>query len=230
VVRFWPHFPGEYRMRARSILVPFCLAVSAASSASADPPAGTPAAPSAAAPAEGKAKPDPKARAGTSPYNQTIQKGNVAYTTRDFQGAIGAYREAVQANPKDPMGYYMLGEAQLAAGSVAEADAAWNAGLTNAGDNDTVRAKLLFVLADLRERQGRWEDAKKAWDEYAQFCAGHPKAKGYTATATERKKMLEQRDDVAKKAEAVKQRIETRLKENGAPPPDTGPQGPGKKK
>ena len=175
-------------------------------------------------------KTDPKGRTGISPYTQIILKGNVAYSTRDFQGAIGAYREAVQSIPKEPLGYYMLGEAQLAAGSVAEADAAWNAGLTNAGDKDDVHAKLLFVLADLRERQGRWDDARKAWDEYAQFCTAHPKAKGYAATATERKKMIDQHDDVAKKSEAVKQRIEQRLKENGAPPPDTGPQGPGKKK
>src|SRR5262249_44940519 len=100
----------------------------------------------------------------------------------------------------------------------------------NAGEKDDIHAKLLFVIADLRERQGKLEDAKRAWGEYAQFVTAHPEVKGYTATATERKKMIDQHAEVAKKSEAVKQRIEQRLKENGAPPPDTGPQAPGKKK
>jgi len=160
---------------------------------------------------------------GPGPYSPKLQKGNAAYVARDFQGAIAAYREAIQEDAKDPLGYYLLGEAQLAAGNIAEAEASWQTGLRSVGSAENVQAKLLFVMADLRERQGKWADAKKAWDEYAQFLSTHPGAKGYAATATERNKAIDTHNDLETKYAAVKQRIEQRLKETTAPPPDTIP-------
>jgi tetratricopeptide (TPR) repeat protein len=166
---------------------------------------------------------DPKGQTGISPYMIKILKGNSAYTARDFPGAIAAYRDAIQDDAENPLGHYMLGEAQLAAGNLAEAEASWNAGLRYVGDRDALHAKLLFVLADLRERQGKWADAKKAWDEYSAFCGSHPNANGYAATATERNKTIDTHTDLETKYAVVKQRIEQRLKENGAPPPDSTP-------
>jgi len=60
--------------------------------------------------------------------------------------------------------------------------------------------------------------------------SSHPNAKGYAATATERNKAIDTHVDLETKYAAVKQRIEQRLKETTAPPPDDGPQGPTKKK
>ena len=104
------------------------------------------------------------------------------------------------------------------------------AGLRVVGAKDDFHAKLLFVVADLRERQGKWPDAKKSWEEYAQFLSAHPNTKGYAATAAERNKVIDVHVDLEAKYAPVKQRIEQRLKETTAPPPDTGPQGPTKKK
>src|SRR5207244_6203304 len=123
---------------------------------------------------------------------------------------------------------YFLGEAQLASGNMAEADASYAAAMRIVGARDDLHAKILFVIADLRERQGKWTDAKKAWDEYAQFLTAHPTVKGYTATATERTKVVDTHVDLETKYAAVKQRIEQRIKETTAPPPDDGPQGPTK--
>ena len=195
-----------------------------------NPPPAVPAAPA------DSAKPAPAAvplkfdAKGKSPYAMKIAKGHAAYVARDFQGAIAAYKDAIKDDAADPFAQYFLGEAQLAAGNIAEADASYAAGLRLVGAKDDLHGKLLFVVADLRERQGKWPDAKKAWDEYAQFLSSHPNAKGYAATATERNKVIDTRVDLETKYAAVKQRIEQRLKETTAPPPDDGPQGPSKKK
>src|SRR5438045_1367811 len=113
-------------MRARSILLPLSLTALALAGttlaiAEAPPPSdGTATAPASSGAAAGSKvqKLDPRGKTGLSPAMVQILKGNVAYSTRDFPGAIAAYRAAVQEDPKDPLGYYMLGEAQLAAGNV----------------------------------------------------------------------------------------------------------------
>ncbi len=193
----------------------------------ADAPQGTtpPAADSTKAPAA-----VPLGNKGKSTYGPNVMKGHAAFAARDFPGAVAAYKDAVKDDAMDPFAQYFLGEALIASGNMAEADASYAAALRLAGAKDDLHAKVLFVIADLRERQGKWADAKKAWDEYAQFLAAHPAVKGYTATATERAKVIDTRVDLETKYAAVKQRIEQRIKETSAPPPDDGPQGPTKKK
>lgn len=210
-------------MRAKFLLVSAGLSMLlVAAAAMADPPA---------APASSAAitKIDPKAKGG-SPYNAKLLKGMTAYTAKDYQGAIAAFKDIIAADANDALALYFLGEAQLAAGSMAEADASYTKGLSVVGAKDDLHAKLLFVIADLRERQGKWPDAKKAWDDYTQFLSAHPTAKGYATTATERNKVIDTHVDLEAKYSEVKKRIEQRLKETTAPPPDDGPQGPTKKK
>ena len=186
--------------------------VSASAAGGASTPAGSPAA---AAPPPG----DAKSKAVQSPYAAALAKGHAAYRARDYPAAMQAYREAIAADGSDPSGYYFLGEAQIAGGSTVEADASFAAGLRNAGNRDELRAKLLFVVADLRERQGKWLEAKKGWEEYAQFLSTHPGVKGYAATATDRTKVADARIDLDTKYAPVRQRIEDRIKENANPPP-----------
>jgi tetratricopeptide (TPR) repeat protein len=201
-------------MRSRSVglslLVTAVALVAATASAQTETGADAPA--SAAAGAEAKAK------TVKSPYSAKVQKANAAYVSHDFAGAVAAYREAIQETPNDPVVYYLLGEAQLGAGNLAEAEASWMSAVGKAGSRDDIRAKLMFVLADLRERQGRWADAKTAWDEYARFIGTHAVPKGYGATAAERIKAIDTRADLETKYAAVKQRIEQREKEATAPP------------
>jgi tetratricopeptide (TPR) repeat protein len=209
-------------MRVKFLLVSAGSMLLVASSAFADPPA----APTASAAAT---KIDPKAKGG-SPYNPKIVKGQTAYAAKDYQGAIAAFKDAIAADANDALAFYFLGEAQLAAGSMAEADSSYAKALSLVGAKDDLHAKVLFVIADLRERQGKWPDAKKAWDDYTQFLSAHPTAKGYATTATERNKVIDTHVDLEAKYSEVKKRIEQRLKETTAPPPDDGPQGPTKKK
>jgi TolA-binding protein len=169
----------------------------------------------AAAPAGSAAK----SKANAGPNAAAITRGHGAYMARDYPGAIQAYKEAIAQDGSDPASYYFLGEAQIAGGSTAEADASFAAGLRYVGSKDDLRAKFLFVIADLRERQGKWPEAKKAWEEYAQFLSTHPSVKGYSATATERVKVVDARTDLDTKYAPVRQRIEDRIKENASVPP-----------
>jgi predicted Zn-dependent protease len=210
----------DTRMRARSVGLPLLVTavalIATAASAQTEPDQGMPAAPAAGA--------EPKAKGIKSPYSVKVQKANAAYVSRDFPGAIAAYREAIQETPNDPVVFYLLGEAQLGGGNIGEAEATWLTALGKAGSKDDIRAKLMFVLADLRERQGKWAEAKTAWDEYARFVGSHSVAKGYAATAAERNKAIDTRVDLETKYGAVKQRIEQREKEAAAPPPAAAPE------
>jgi TolA-binding protein len=199
-------------------------AASATVGVSASTGASTPPGSPAAAP---PARNDPRAaKPAQSPYAAALAKGHTAYAARDFPAAMQAYREAIAQDGSDPSGYYFLGEAQIAGGSTVEADASFAAGLRNAGNKDELRAKLLFVVADLRERQGKWLEAKKGWEEYAQFLSTHPNVKGYAATATDRVKVVDARIDLDTKYAPVRQRIEDRIKENAAPPPPAADESP----
>ncbi|MET0593760.1 MAG: tetratricopeptide repeat protein [Polyangiaceae bacterium] len=160
----------------------------------------------------------PKSKSGASPAAGAIAKGHAAYMARDYAGAIQAYRDATHQDPTDVSAYYFLGEAQIAGGAMTEADGTFTAGMRYAGGKDDWRAKLLFVLADLRERQGKWADAKKVWEEYGQFVSTHPNVKGHPASATDRVKTVDAHVDLDSKYAPVRQRIEQRLKESGTIP------------
>lgn len=162
---------------------------------------------------------DPDGLTGISPFMIKILEGNAAYAARDFEASVAAYREAVVQNPEHPLGHYMLGQAQLAAGQPTEAEAAFERGVRFAGPYKELHAKLLFVLAGLHERQGRFEEAKKAYTAYAAFCRANPQVHGYPDNAEARIQMLDKREELAKQAALVKQRSEEREKELGLTTP-----------
>jgi len=158
---------------------------------------------------------DPGNRTHISKFMETCVKGNAKFVSRDFPGAIEIYRQAIQLQPNNPLGHYLLGEAQSASGNLAEAEASWT-NADNLGDKvPTVKTKLLFVLADLKERQKKWDDAKAAWTRYQQYVAAHPDAGGSAATATARIQAI---DDMLKQDKAydiVRQRIAAEKTDGG---------------
>ena len=82
-------------MRAKSLIISAGTSMLlVATSAFADPPA-------APAPAPAAAKIDPKAK-GSNPYNPKLQKGIAAYTSKDYQGAVAAYKERSPPTPTTP--------------------------------------------------------------------------------------------------------------------------------
>lgn len=159
---------------------------------------------------------DPKGVKGISPYIELIGKGDRAYIARDFDGAIATYREAIQAEPQNALGHYRVGAAQLAKGDQKEAEASFVAGLRFVAHDGTLKGKLLFALADLRERQKNNDEAIARWKEYSKNAEDEKEAVSYPATATERVSRNEVWKKNAADSAEVKDRIAKRLKEADA--------------
>ncbi|WP_437811279.1 tetratricopeptide repeat protein [Sorangium sp. So ce1078] len=193
-------------MQDRSLAVIASLAlavvVSAAPVAAQQSPAAPEAAPAAAAPP----RKDANGRGGVTPYTEQIMKGQASFVARDIPGAIAAFQEAIKLDPSKMLGFYRLGEAMLESGNAAEAETAWTTALGKKGP-DELQAKVLFCLADLRERQKNWQAAREAWGAYGAFLTSNPKAGGYPATPTERQKQIDRRVKDEKDYVAVKERI-----------------------
>lgn len=137
---------------------------------------------------------------------EQIVKGQASFVARDIPGAIAAFQEAIKLDPAKMLGFYRLGEAMLESGNMAEAETAWTTALGKKGTED-LHAKVLFCLADLRERQKNWQAAKEAWTAYATYVNGNPKSNGYPASADERLKQIDRRVKDEKDYAAVKERI-----------------------
>ena len=168
---------------------------------------------SASALAQDGPRKDPQGIKGISPFWESVKKGDNAYIARDFDGAIAAFKEALKAEPQNALGHYRIGEAHLAKGDTKEAEASWVAALRYVGENKALRAKIFFVLADLRERQKSLDDAKESWAKYEQFAKANPETKTYPATPPERVKRIETWKKMLKDYASVKQRITKRLAE-----------------
>lgn len=219
-------------MRSPSTATAIALALAtlaASGSAFAEEPAkkaAASAAPTGAAPATAGRK-DPRGITGVSPYTEAIAKGHALIAARDLAGGISAYQDAISQDPNNPIGHYFLGAARIMKNEFGEGQTSLESAIRFAGKNDEIQAKALFQIADIKERQDKLDEAKKAWDAYIQFVDGHQKAHGYSQNGAERMKVAEKRLAIVKSSLEVKARIEQRLKEVGAPPPDDGPQGPG---
>jgi tetratricopeptide (TPR) repeat protein len=172
-------------------------------------------APNATAKPPGEPVFDPDNKTAISRYNDTILKGNGKYLARDFPGALDIYRSAIPLAPKSALAYYVVAETQLAAGSLPEAEASLTQAEANSDEkNAQLRAKILFLHADVKERQKRWDEAKTAWQLYADFATKHAGA-GFAPSAASRLQAL---DDMLKQEKAyvaVRERIAA---EKNAPP------------
>jgi tetratricopeptide (TPR) repeat protein len=176
--------------------------------------------------AAGGKGPAPAASKSQTDFDNAVNQGMVKYVEHDIPRAIELFRQATQIQPRNPLGYYLLGEAQLGAGSLPDAEAAWLQGdqVSDSGPPG-VKGKLLFVLADLRERQGRWDDAKAAWKRYADFCAQSSDAGLFPESAATRIRDIEKMQQQWKDYTIVRKRI--RDEDGGAlgkmPPPEKAP-------
>lgn len=156
---------------------------------------------------------DPKGIKGISPYMEQIAKGDRAYVARDFDGAIQSYREAIKMDPEKALGHSRVASAQFAKGDQKEAEAALVNGLRFVGKDGTLKAKLIFALADLRERQKNNDEAIGRWKEYSKNAEEMKEAITYPASATERVARNEAWKKNVAESEEVKTRIAKRLKE-----------------
>jgi predicted Zn-dependent protease len=192
-------------MRTRGALISLAAATLFLANviASADPPKG------------GEIRRDPEGKRGISPYMELIVKGDAAFVAHDVHGAITAFQDAIKSDPSKMLGFYRLAEVEVDQGKLDDASGSLEAALSKKGDDD-LKAKVLFRIADLRERQGKWQAGKDAWAAYAAFLAGNPKAKGFPGTAQERIKQADRRMKDEVEYGKVKERIQKRIAEKEA--------------
>jgi tetratricopeptide (TPR) repeat protein len=156
----------------------------------------------------GAKKADASASSPSREYRSTCAQGNAKYVARDFDGAIELYRKAIDRAPHQALGYYLLGEAQLATGNLPDAETSWGRAAQEAGEKDpALQARILFVTADLKERQKKWEDAKAAWQTYLDWAGRFPDAGVFPASAQSRQVVLDTLIKQDKAYEVVRQRI-----------------------
>jgi tetratricopeptide (TPR) repeat protein len=174
----------------------------------ADGKKGASAGPTASVSASAGSKYDPNNVKAISEFMDTCVQGNAKYASRDFQGATDLYRKAIQLDPNNALGHYLLGEAFLAQNNLTEADATWSraANLSNE-KNPALRARILFVVADLKERQKKWDDAKAAWQVYLDWANRFADAGAFPGSATSRQQVIDTMTKQDKAYDVVRQRI-----------------------
>jgi hypothetical protein len=109
-----------------------------------------------------------------------------------------------------------VAEAQKLKGDLKAAEESYNSAMSLVGNDATMKAKILFCLADLSERQKDLEQATTRWAAYETFIKGAEKAKVYPASAAERKKRIQEWKQISADAAEVKLRVERRMKEGDA--------------
>jgi hypothetical protein len=120
------------------------------------------------------------------------------------------YNDAVKSDPHNPWAHYRLAEAQLQKGQMDEAQASLQTAVASAKEDAVVKAKALFMLADLAERQRKLEDANADWAHYSEHIAAHKDVKGFPASASDRQQRIAARQDYLVKYAAVAERIKAR--------------------
>jgi tetratricopeptide (TPR) repeat protein len=155
---------------------------------------------------------DPDNVTAISQFMETVVKGTSRYDAKDYPGAVDLYKKAIALNPRHPLGSYLIGEAYLASGNLGEAEAAFKTAedLTDP-KFAVVRSHVLFAVADVYERQKKWEQARAAWQAYSEHAAklgsddAGPRAHPQSGAA--RLKAVDEWLKLDKQYELVRQRI-----------------------
>ena len=162
---------------------------------------------------------DPENVTAISQAMETLVKGNEKYNAKDYPGAIDLYKKAIQLNPRMALAHYVLGEAHLATNNLGEAEAAFKAAEeTNEPKFPLVRSHILFAVADCYERQKKWEQARTAWQVYAEHAAKLGNDGGaFPQSSAARIKAIDDYMKLDKQYEIVRQRIAAEKADSGAP-------------
>ncbi len=167
--------------------------------------------------ADGGVKHDPDNRTALAEWMERCVKGNAKFLAHDVAGASDIYRQAIQLAPKRALPHYLLAEAFLSEGKLTEAEAELNDAEQASDDRDpNVHGKVLFVIADTKEREKKWDDAKAAWKAYSEYSAKHSDAGMTPATAPARVQAIDDMLKLDKAYEIVRQRIADESKDAGA--------------
>ncbi|MEN9578016.1 MAG: hypothetical protein RJA70_1025 [Pseudomonadota bacterium] len=160
---------------------------------------------------------DPKGVTGASPYLEQLKKADNAFVAGDYPAAQREFEAAIKLDPKNPLGHTRVAQVFIAKGELVAAFDRLEVASRFASDL-VQRAKVQFLQADIREREGKLTQAKTRWEGYQKLVAlpeadGASTGKVYPATAVERIRRID--DKAVRDADytEVKTRIENREKE-----------------
>jgi tetratricopeptide (TPR) repeat protein len=151
---------------------------------------------------------------GISGAMEAIVAGSAKYEQKDFAGALELFTKATKLAPRNALAFYCVGAAQLANGNLPDAEAAFRQADSVGDATPSVKAKALFAIADVLERQKKYEDAKAAWQRYLDF-AGKTDAGAFPASGTARVTALDEVIKLDKAYEVVRQRIAAEKEKDG---------------
>jgi tetratricopeptide (TPR) repeat protein len=164
---------------------------------------------------------DPDNIRGISVYVEQLNKGVAKFLAKDVTGALDVFRATIPLAPRNPLGHYLVAEAEIANGNLTEAENSIKQAEPLTDDrNPGVRAKVLFVSADVKERLKKWDEAKAAWQAYVDYAQKHADV-AFAQSGTSRIQALDDMMKQDKAYEAVRQRIAAE-KQN----PPTAPSAP----
>jgi tetratricopeptide (TPR) repeat protein len=157
---------------------------------------------------------------GTPPYATACESGLRLLVSRDFDGALAAFRQAVQISGSDPRAFYYMGEAQRVRGNLNDALEMFRtaARLASASGDARMQARGLQGIAETLERiEGKRNEARTAWTEYMRF-ADQNTAVAFPDLARARIQALDAMRELDETYADVRERIATRVRENASAP------------
>ncbi len=154
---------------------------------------------------------------GPTPFVTALARGADAYHRRDYDTAMTAFREASTLDSQSPTPRLYIGYLQATRGDATGAMANFREALRLAtvANDDQARARALTAVAILHEAQGRWDDARLAWQDDVAFADAHPPI-AYPATARARMDAIQARAALDQQYAPVRQRIADRLRANAS--------------
>lgn len=157
---------------------------------------------------------------GTPPYATACESGLRLLVARDFDGALAAFRQAVQITGSEPRAFYYMGETQRVRGELTDALEMFRtaARLASASTDAGMQARALQGIAETLERmEGKRNDARTAWTEYMHFT-DQQQGVGFPDLARARIQALDTMRELDETYADVRERIATRIRENAAAP------------
>lgn len=170
--------------------------------------------------------PDAGVARAPSPLQQAILRGVAGYQRHSWDEAATAFREAARLDAASALPQLMLGYTAAARGDAASAQGFFREALrlaTVAAD-DFNQGRARAALALLLETGGQWDPARAEWEQFVRFADGHA-ATVPPAMGRARMDALARRATVAQESEAVRQRIEERLRVNASGANQAAPAG-----
>lgn len=150
----------------------------------------------------------PQVAEAQNTFSGALSAGHGLFMKKNYQGALSRYEEAKQLKPDDVLVYYFIGCAQAKLERYDEALVSLKTTTTIAGTKYLdAHGKALFMMAMVEEMRHRDEAAIEAWKSYKVFAQTYSDAVTYSATATERLKVLDAKRSMEEEYVAVRERI-----------------------